>query len=66
MTPRKAFRIQPRDSMYPPDVPPFNLPPANDEQANEPDGLIDSWPFIVCGIVAACALLWGATQGWLT
>lgn len=65
MTPRDAYRIQPRDSMYPQDVPPFNLPAANDEPANEPDGLIDSWPFLICFGIAVLALLWMASQGGL-
>ncbi len=66
MTPRNAYRIQPRDSMYPRGEVPFNLPAANDEPANEPRSLIDSWPFLACGLAASCALLWGASQGWLT
>ena len=65
MTPRNANRIQSRDSMYPRGEVPFSLPAANDEPANEPRSLIDSWPFLVCGLAASCALLWGASQGWL-
>lgn len=65
MNARNAHRIQPRDSMYPLDAPPFNLPAANDEPANEPDGLIDSWPFLGCLGIAALALLWMASQGGL-
>ncbi len=64
MTPRNAQRIQPRDSMYPRGEVPFSLPPANDEPANEPRDLVDSWPFLVLGFVAVCALLWGVSQGW--
>lgn len=66
MTERNAYRIHPRDSMYRQDVPPFKLTASNDEQANEPDGLIDSWLFIVSALAVVCALLWGAAQGWLT
>ena len=65
MTPRNAYRIQPRDSMYPRGEVPFNLPAANDEPANEPDGLIDSWPFLICFGIAVLALLWMVSQGGL-
>lgn len=55
MNARNAFRVQPRDSMYPPGEVPFNLPRANDEPANEPRSLIDSWPFLACfAVIAGC------------
>lgn len=65
MTPRNAFRIQPRDSMCPPDASPFNLPAANDEPANEPRDLVDSLPFLVCfGIVVGLVYV-VRSFGWL-
>ena len=65
MTPRNAYRIQPRDSMYPRDEVPFNLPAANDEPANEPDGLIDSWPFLACFAVIVGCVYVARSFGWL-
>lgn len=65
MTPRNAQRIQPRDSMYQPDAPPFNLSPANDEPANEPDRLIDSWPFLACFGVIVGGIYVARAFGWL-
>lgn len=65
MTPRNANRIQPRDSMYPRGEVPFNLPAANDEPANEPDGLIDSWPFMACFAVIVGCVYVARAFGWL-
>lgn len=65
MNARNAHRIQPRDSMYPPDAPPFNLPAANDEPANEPRDLIDSWPFLVCFGIVVGVLYVARAFGWL-
>lgn len=31
----------------------------------EPRSLIDSWPFLVCGLVIACGLLLARAWGWL-
>ena len=64
MTPRNAHRIQPRDSMYPRGEVPFNLPEANDEPANEPDGLID-WPFLACFAVIFGCVYVARAFGWL-
>lgn len=33
--------------------------------ADEPRSLIDSWPFLVCGLVIGGGLLWARSQGWL-
>ena len=33
--------------------------------AGEPRSLIDSWPFIVCLTLIACAILWARSQGWM-
>lgn len=65
MTTHNASRIQPRDSMYPPNVVPFNLPASNDEPAGEPRDLVDSSPFLVCfGIVVGLVYV-VRSLGWL-
>ena len=65
MNARNAHRIQPRDSMYPTDAPPLNLPATNDEPANESDELIDSWSFLICFGIAVGALYVARAFGWL-
>ena len=65
MTPRNAYRIQPRDSMYPQDVPPFNSQAANDEPANEPRDLVDSWPFLAFLWIAGSLVYAARAFGWL-
>jgi len=31
--------------------------------ADEPSSLVDSWPFLVCLALIACAILWARSQG---
>jgi hypothetical protein len=55
MNARNAHRIQPRDSMYPPDAPPFNLPKVENDTG--PCGCDDLTPALLCFIAGAVAFV---------